>query len=186
MRCHSPFLPGSCTEEGERVPEGLPWAGEAFPGSSGVIRSGGPARGCLEDRGRGQQPQAPAGTASGQEVLKKAVCLTEQQGGGPQAAVWVPAEGGNGPRNAGGRDVWGASPGAPGAGSARRGPVFFIPVTASPSVRHVAGPARRDPKIDKAEGIPPWGSLGPARPFPCRGGLWARVFCAPLSAAHRG
>ena len=31
MRCHGSFLPGSCTEEGEKVPEGLPWAGEGLP-----------------------------------------------------------------------------------------------------------------------------------------------------------
>ena len=66
----------------------------------------------------------------------------------------------------------GGSPGAPGAGSARRGPVLFLPITACPSVWHVAGPAHRDPKVDEAEGIPPWGSLGPARLLPCRGGLW--------------
>ena len=62
-----------------RFQKGCHGRGRAFPGSSGVIHSGRPARGGLEGRGCGQQRQAPAGTVSGWEVLKKAVCLRSSE-----------------------------------------------------------------------------------------------------------
>uniref|UniRef100_A0A8C2RZR9 Uncharacterized protein n=1 Tax=Capra hircus TaxID=9925 RepID=A0A8C2RZR9_CAPHI len=68
----------------------------------------------------------------------------------------------------------------------RGGPALFIAVTVALSLWCAAGLARRGPKAAQAEGVPPWGSPGPAWPSPCRGSLWGRALRPAFCAAHPG